>query len=267
MRCLLCVIPVYTFPALTDHGGQQHLVGLGSFFERFVFPLVESLGCREQAQYERTRAEISASLSDTNLDPDLRSAISYILAYYTFVCTLVLEQRESQAPALQQALAGFAMASCGELSSLIQRRYLLLLHVLANNNGVQELSPAQMDRLAAALPPRERHTEQWFYLSEYYFRLGSLERVTEAYEQYLEASAECERDYCWRRLNVMVKLLNGSAGRRDAELLIGAMPAAACKKEILRSFWPYFVKLGLADQELQMLLERRIETLEAGSGA
>jgi hypothetical protein len=249
---------------LTDQGGQQHPVGLGSFFERFVLPLVGSLAGGEQERYECVKAETTRCYNDPTLDSELRSAIGYILAYYIFVSTLVLEQRERQAPALREALAGFAPAPAGELSSLIQRRYLLLLHVLANNNGVQELSPAQMDRLAAALPPSERHTEQWYYISEYYFRLGSLERVAEAYEQYLEASADCERDYCWRRLNVMVKLLDGSAGRRDAQLLIEAMPASACRKEIQRSFWPHFLRLGIADSELQDQLDRRIEELQAG---
>jgi hypothetical protein len=228
-----------------------------------VFPLVISLGDGEPAAYERVRNEITCCLSDTTLDSDIRSAIGYILAYYTFVSTLVLEQRERQAQALQEALAGFAPAAAGEISSLVQRRYLLQLHIIANNNGVQDLPCAQMDRLAAALPPSDRHTEQWYYISEYYFRVNNLERVVEAYEQYMEASADCERDYCWRRLNVMVKLLDGSAGRRDAELLIRAMPAAACRKEIQRSFWPHFVRLGIADDELQQMLDRRIEELQA----
>jgi hypothetical protein len=228
-----------------------------------VFPLVASLADGEQAPYERVRNEIACCLSDLTLDSDIRSAIGYILSYYTFVSTLVLEQRERRAQALQEALAGFAPAPAGEISSLVQRRYLLQLHIIANNNGVQELPCAQMDRLAAALPPSDRHTEQWYYISEYYFRICNLERVIEAYEQYLLASADCERDYCWRRLNVMVKLLEGSAGRRDAELLIAAMPAAACRKEIQRSFWPHFVRLGIADDEMQQMLDRRIEALQA----
>jgi hypothetical protein len=237
-------------------------VELGAFFERFVYPLVDALACGEPALYDCARRGISDSLHDPAMNPDLRRAAEYILSYYVFTSTIVLNQFDLQAPALREALAGFAVPAAGVMSSLIQRRYLLQLRVFANNAAVQELSCAEMDALAATLPPGDRHTEQWFHISEFYFRTGNLERVVEAYEQYMEGSSKWARDYNWRRLNVMVKLLDGSASRLDAELLIREMVVPGCAKEIERSFWPHFVRLGIADDELHTLLEQRLEALQ-----
>jgi hypothetical protein len=235
--------------------------GLRSFFERYVYPLVDALAFEEQAPYERARDEVQAARGSPSVDVDLRSAIDYILAYYTFMSTVVLGQRELQQQALSAALAGFAAEPAGAMSSLIQRRYHLQLRVLANNAEVQRLEGAEMDQLVAALAPAERHTEQWFYISQYYFRAGNLTRIVEAYEQYMESSSDWARDYNWRRLNVMMKLLDHSATRRDAELLIESIMVPGCAREIERSFWPHLTHLGLADDELQQQLRLRVEQL------
>jgi hypothetical protein len=234
---------------------------LRDFFESYVYPLVDALAVEDESAYTNMRRELVLKLQQPGTDADVKCAAQYILSYYIFLHTTVLDQTALQAEALAEALQGFAPAPQGYISSLIQRRYLLQLRILAHNAGIRDLPLAEMERLAAALPPGERHTEQWFYLSEYYFRLGSLTHAIEAYEQYMESSSSWARDYNWRRLNVMVKLLDGTATRLDAELLIKAIVVPGCEKEIHRSFWPHFVRLGFADASLEELLAQCVDSL------
>jgi hypothetical protein len=231
-----------------------------AFFTRYVHPLVVALHTHDPAVYAKARQAL-AEQRDAAASPDIARAIEFVLAYYTYTSTLVLDLGSQQQEALQQALRGFAPPAMGEISSLVRRRYLLQLKLLAYQAEQLALSRAEFDELVAALPPADRHTEQWVFISEYYFQQQDLPHVIEAYEQYLEASSRWAKDYNWRRLNVMMKLLDGTAIRQDAELLINSMIVPACERELRRSFWPQFRRYGFADEELEALLLKRLERL------
>jgi len=236
---------------------------IGELYERWIYPLVDASNARDNAAFERAREKLQQAQASGELDEDCVYALNFALAYYTLAHWRVLGDREMQVVALEQARAELSKPSHGPISSLLRRRYLLQVRIIGCFMGVMPLAEDEFDEMLALLPPEDRHTEQWFLISNYCFQHRDRERIVQAYEQYLELSNNWERDYNWRRLDLMVKLLDGRASKIDVELFFKSIMLPGCIEEIRQDFWPLLEAQHLLDEELIKLFNRRCLVLES----
>jgi hypothetical protein len=235
---------------------------ISQLYEGWIYPLVDASNARDNAAFERAQERLRRAQADSDLDEDSRRALGYALAYYTLAHWRVLGDREMQVVALEHARDDLARPSCGPISSLLRRRYLLQVRIIGCFMGVMPLPEDEFDEMLSLLPPEDRHTEQWYLISNYCFQHRDRDRIVQAYEQYLELSDNWERDYNWRRLDLMVKLLDGRASKIDVELFFKSIMLPGCIEEIRQDFWPLLEAQNLLDEELLKLFNRRCMVLE-----
>lgn len=238
-------------------------VPVSQLYERWIYPLVDASNARDNSAFERAREQLQLAQAGSELDEDCACALGFALAYYTLAHWRVLGDQEMQVVSLEQAREALSKPSCGPISSLLRRRYLLQVRIVGCFMGVMPLPEEEFDEMLALLPPEDRHTEQWFLISNYCFQHRDRERIVQAYEQYLELSNNWERDYNWRRLDLMVKLLDGRASKIDVELFFKSLMLPGCIEEIRQDFWPLLQSQRLLDDDLIKLFNRRCLVLEA----
>lgn len=232
-------------------------------FERWIYALIDASNVRDNVAFEAARDKLLKAQASGEVDEDGAAALGFALAYYTLAHWRVLGDEEMQVVTLEQARDVLSRPSFGPISSLLRRRYLLQVRIIGCFMGVMPLPEDEFDELLELLPPQDRHTEQWYLISNYCFQHRDRDRIVQAYEQYLELSDSWERDYNWRRLDMMVKLLDGRASKIDIELFFKSLMLPGCIEEIRKDFWPLMVELNLIDDDLIKLFNRRCLVLES----
>jgi len=231
------------------------------WYERWVFPIVDALADHDEHSLDNAERRARDAIATGEVTPDIARAIEFILGYHIYLRTVILDRKDRQPSALEQALAELKRPALGTVSSRTKRCMLLQIRIIADDIGTMPLGKAEYHTLRSAISDDELHTEQWFYISKYSFKQRDLPETAKAYEQYLDEGSNWARDYNWRRFEVMVKLLENRATSLDIELLIKSMVVPGCITEMRNVIWPVIVEQGLASNHLELLLSQRAKEI------
>ena len=224
-------------------------------------PIVDALADLDEYALDCAERRVRDAINGEGISPDITRTLEFYLGYYVYLRTVLLEYTDRQAAAYGKGLEILNGDPAGPVSSLFQRRLLLQYRIIADDMGTAPLGQADYLRLRRALRDDELGTEQWFYISKYTFKQRDLAQTARAYESFLDSGDNWARDYNWRRLEVMVKLLEGRATPLDLELLIKSMVVSGCVTEMRNVIWPVAREQGLVDDYLELLLSQRAREL------
>lgn len=244
-------------------------MNLGEWFEYWVHPVIDAATNTNQQAFDAARERIMQAERDALLNDDQAQALKFILAYYYLVFTRTADLEHEQQDAIEAAFNVFSKPSCGMYSSLFKRRYELQFRILADQMG-HPLSNKEFELMLASLPPSERHAEQWFYISRFCFLRGKPEEIAKAYEDCIINGCDWAREYNWRRLEVMHRLLERRATTRDIELLINSTSQTGMLDEIEDIFWAAMeackIDLGRVQRSISRRRAEIIRLMQADTG-
>lgn len=224
----------------------------------YVLPIIRAGNAGDAAGYAEARAAAEAACSDPAFDSDTHCALQLLLSYTALGYALRQGDPALLPPAYLAARAAFDKCPPqGEASTQVHRLYLLQLRIVGAIHGLEPLLDTELNELLAAVPDNWRMPEHWHAISTIAFIHGRRDLVDQAYAACLTEYETYQKSFRWRRLNVMCRLLDGAATRRDAELLIAAAALPGHIREIRNLFWPRLAEAQLVDEHLSQALERR----------
>jgi len=230
---------------------------LSELFSQWIRPYVHKIYNSDPVEVDTAEQEITDVLTAGGVDPDDAQALQLMMAYYALQRVLFEKDRPRYHAVYAEALRQFTEPPAGQLSSLIQRRFLLQLRILAHYQGIERLNREDFHELLDRLPPDERHTEQWHFLTTFAFQQGDARCIAEAYEVFLNYRYPRNTQFLWRRLEVMHKLLGHRATKLDLALLIEAAADEQDLNEIRIILWPAFEEQDLVDDHTSQLMLRQ----------
>jgi len=218
---------------------------------------VHALYCRDEGEARARLNTAWLKLLKSRLAEDYHQVIRYRLGYLEFQIALSFAAAGAGEELLDQPLKLLHEPPAGEMSGEVQARLMLQLRLLAHRRGVRRLPQKEFDRLYR----RVRETlsaELCFYISSWAFEKKRRELLEQVLEPLTVNATGYQSDFVWQRTNLMLKLLDGAATRRDAEELVKRITHPQNWSVIEHDLWPALMSAGLVDEQLSQLLRERL---------
>jgi hypothetical protein len=227
----------------------------GALYAELIDPLAEALNASNERDF-RTAYDVALdAATEGRYDEDASHALRLIAEYHNFLASLHFsEDRAYQERMYFHCLELIAQPAAGPLSHLAQRRLLLQHRILGDTQQILSLSEAAFHSLLDGLKPEERHTEQWMYIARYCYDRHLTGILRQAYEEYILSHSSWEREYVWRRLDLMLKIREERATADDVRLFLSQIFTSAAYHELKHSLWPELKEQGVITPELEFML-------------
>lgn len=227
----------------------------GAMYAELIDPLAEALNAGNEHNF-LTAYDVAMSVStEGQYDEDASHALRLIAEYHNFLASLHFSKdRAYQERIYFHCLELISQPAAGPLSHLAQRRLLLQHRILGDTQEILSLAEAAFHHLLDDLKPDERHTEQWMYIARYCYDRHLTDILRQAYEEYILCHSSWEREYVWRRLDLMLKIREERATADDVRLFLSQVFSSAAYHELKHSLWPELRKQGIITPELEFML-------------
>ena len=153
------------------------------------------------------------------------------------------------------------------ICDLLITRELLLWRLIADNHGLRSLSGSELATLLGRLEGLTHDRQLWHVLAMWAFLHRDRELLGRAYELFLLHPGTSLNQVLWQRVNLMHLLLAGRARCCDVLETIRVLSVHPQVEEFRRLILPECIRCGIADVNVQRLLDERIEELRSSGYA
>ncbi len=241
-------------------------VGLLSAVKEWCLPLmqdvVHAMYQKDQARSEALLRQASEDLVDSTLSPDENLAAEYLISRQRFAVVRAFCPREEQQLSFTRTLREVGGATLGPASEVTQCIVLIQTMTIGERLGFCEFDSARFHELFGAIPVAERDDMLWHHVATWAFTHWDAPVMALAYENLVIKPTDFRDQYPYHRVNLMHRLITKRATTKDVENFLNRLEIVNEILEFERHILPRIRELGLANNELELLVAQTRQRLE-----
>ncbi|MBN2082745.1 hypothetical protein JW859_11155 [bacterium] len=208
-------------------------------------------------------AKARASLDFGALPEDQAAAVRLALDWYEFnLCRMETTEPEAVAKLFAEFRKRFSQTQAFARAELQRWRMYLLLRCEEDQDGFAALPREIVDEIISLHPDVEADPVIWQSLAMWAFKHNERDILERAYEVMLTHPSQTLGQAKWLRVNLLYRLVAGTATREDVEAVVYSQQVKPQLLEFIGQIWPRCQAAGLVDAELTALLNMKREEID-----
>lgn len=250
------MIMVETNSAMADAAER-----INAWYSKHCVPIVRAIYVKDGQSAESLMADALANLAASDLEEDLQEALRYRLRYMQWQMERICQSKENEASHAEQACVDLESSTDGTIANIMRSNVLMQIRTTCLRDGILPYPAEEFESHFHAVLQEFRSLEFWHYVSTWAFLNRRQDYLGEALEVHTIHADGFMSDFLWQRINLMLLLLKGQAGKTDVIELIKRINNSFQWQNVERVILPACKECGLVDDEVEQRLTAQLDRI------